>query len=97
MLSHLLAIVGGFIAPLVIMLTKGKESPYVRHHAVESLNFQLTKLIAIFISSFLMLILVGFFLILAVAIAALVFEILAGLTANRGELYRYPINIRMVT
>jgi hypothetical protein len=35
----------GFLAPLFVMLTKGKESEYVRRHAVESLNFQLNALI----------------------------------------------------
>ena len=35
----------GFMAPLVIMLTVGNQSPYVRRHAVESLNFQISLLI----------------------------------------------------
>ena len=32
-------------APLIIMLTIGNQSPYVRKHAVESLNFQISLLI----------------------------------------------------
>jgi len=42
MLSHLGGIVLGFLAPLIIMLTKGNESPYTKRHAVEALNFQIT-------------------------------------------------------
>lgn len=37
--------VPGFIAPLIIMVTKGKQSARVRRNAVEALNFQLTMLI----------------------------------------------------
>ncbi|HEX5742042.1 MAG TPA: DUF4870 domain-containing protein, partial [Pilimelia sp.] len=32
----------GWIAPLVALMAKGQESPTVRAHAVEALNFQLT-------------------------------------------------------
>ena len=34
-----------FLGPLIVMLTKGNESRYVRRQAVESLNFQLSILI----------------------------------------------------
>ncbi|WP_026416951.1 DUF1707 and DUF4870 domain-containing protein [Actinomadura oligospora] len=34
-----------FVGPLVMMLTAGKRSAYVREHAVEALNFQLTILL----------------------------------------------------
>jgi uncharacterized protein len=44
-LSHILCLVGGFIAPLVIYLVKKDESAYVREQAKESLNFQITVLI----------------------------------------------------
>jgi uncharacterized Tic20 family protein len=35
----------GFVVPLVIMQGQGKRSPFVREHARESLNFQLTATI----------------------------------------------------
>ena len=34
-----------FLGPLVVLLAKGNESPWVRRNAVESLNFQLSMLI----------------------------------------------------
>src|SRR5687768_8785948 len=39
--------IGGlaFLGPLLVLLIKGNESPRVRWHAVESLNFQLSFLI----------------------------------------------------
>ena len=52
-LSHILCLVGGFIAPLIIYLIKKDESVYVREQAKESLNFQLTVLICYIVSWFL--------------------------------------------
>src|SRR5438105_1183198 len=41
-LTHLSFFVFGLIVPLILMLTLGTRSPYVRHHAVEALNFHIT-------------------------------------------------------
>ena len=95
-LSHVLTFVGGFIAPLVIYLIKKDESPYVRHHAAEALNFQLSLIIYAIISMILILVLIGLLLILAVGIVAIVFTIIAAIAASNGEEYRYPLTIRFV-
>ncbi|MGZ4589345.1 MAG: DUF4870 domain-containing protein, partial [Actinomycetes bacterium] len=52
MAAHIGALVAGvvamaFLGPLIIMLTQGTKSAFVRRHAVESLNFQITLLIAL--------------------------------------------------
>lgn len=102
MMAHLLSFVAawfafGFLAPLIVMLTRGKESAFVRHHAVESLNFQLTALIAGLISAVLIIVLIGLLLLLVVGVVYVVFVILASVAANRGEWYRYPLTIRFVS
>ncbi|NLQ21237.1 DUF4870 domain-containing protein, partial [Streptococcus pneumoniae] len=71
LLSHVLSLIAGFIAPLVVYLIK-KESPYVQAHAKESLNFQLTLLIAYIVCFILMFILIGILLMVLVGIANLV-------------------------
>ena len=86
----------GFAVPLVLMLTKGKESSFVRAHSVESLNFQITVFIAAVVASITICIGIGVVLLPAVGLAALVFSIIAGLKANEGQLYKYPVNIRLV-
>jgi uncharacterized Tic20 family protein len=48
LISHLGVFVGGFILPLVIRLTEGKKNDYVKHHATESLNFNITLMIGWF-------------------------------------------------
>lgn len=87
----------GFLAPLVIMLVKGKDSAFVRRHAVESLNFQISLLIYLVVSFVLAFVLIGFVLLAAVAVFALVVIILATVKAANGEEYRYPLCIRMVS
>ena len=93
----------GFIAPLVIMLVKGNDSPFVRKHAVESLNFQISLLIYI-VAGFLITLVtfgIGALVVVPVAIVigifALVVIILATIKAANGEDYRYPLCLRLVS
>lgn len=86
----------GFLCPLIVLLAKGKLSPFVRHHAIESLNFQLTALIAAIIAGLLVFVIIGLVLLPFLGIAYVVLVILASVAARRGEWYRYPVNIRFV-
>lgn len=99
--AHWSALIGAFVAmaflgPLLVLLAKGNQSPYIRRQAVESLNFQITCLIFGAISFVLIFVLVGILLIIVVGIWWLVFTIIGSVKAANGELYRYPLNIRMV-
>jgi hypothetical protein len=96
MLSHLSFFVLGIIGPIIIMLTKGKESAFVRDQAVEALNFHITALIAVFVSIILIFVVIGIFTLIAVYIGAIVLAIMAAIASYRGERYRYPVNIRLV-
>jgi len=96
MLAQLLGIFTGFIGPLVIYLMNGEKDPFVRHHSAESLNFQITLLIGYVASVVLMLVLIGIITFFVVWIGGIVLMIQATIAANRGEWYRYPINIRLV-
>lgn len=86
-----------FLGPLIVMLTKGNESPYIRRQSVESLNFQLSILIYGIVSVVLIIVLVGFILLPIVGVAWLVFTIIGAVRASHGEEYRYPLTIRMVS
>ncbi len=93
----------GLLAPLIVLLAKGGQSPYVRRHAVESLNFQITILIWIGIGVVLTLVTLGVGLIiigpvaLGVVVFYLVVVILAGVRALNGQDYRYPLTFRFVS
>ena len=91
-----MAVAMAFLGPLVVLLVKGNESPHVRRQAVESLNFQLTILIAGLVSFVLAFVVVGFFLLPVVGVIWLVFTIIGAVKASAGEDYRYPMTIRMV-
>lgn len=81
----------------MVLLVKGKDSPFVRRHAVESLNFQISLLIYLVISVILAFVLIGIFLLIALGIFALVVIILATMAASNGQDYRYPLNIRLIS
>jgi uncharacterized Tic20 family protein len=51
----------GLLAPLAVLLFKGNTSPFIRRHAIESLNFQITVLIYAAVCFLLLLLLVGIF------------------------------------
>ncbi len=93
-LSHILTFVGGFVAPLVIMLIS--EDEYVKKHAKRSLNWQISSAIYLVISFVLMLILVGFIFIGILAILDLVFVIIASVKASKNELWDYPLSIKFL-
>jgi uncharacterized Tic20 family protein len=96
MLSHLSHFFGSWIAQLIIMSTKGKESAFVRDQAVEALNFTITIAIAALVSLVLCLVLIGFVLLVAVLVAGVAFPLIGAVKANRGEWYRYPVCVRLV-
>ena len=105
MLSHLLTLVpyvialpfAGIAAPLIVRATKGQESVWVDNHAKESLNFQITLLIGYAVSLVTIPCLgLGAFIGIAVALFGLVMAVIAGVKANNGEMYRYPVTLRLV-
>lgn len=96
MLCHIGAIILGFIAPLVIWLVKKDESAFVDDQGKEALNFQITITLACIVSTFLMVVVIGVFLLPVIGIFNLIMLIVAGIKANDGVKYRYPINIRFI-
>jgi uncharacterized Tic20 family protein len=96
MIAHLGGIVLPVIAPVIIMVTKGEQSPWVKAQSVEALNFQITIFIAYVVSGVLSAICIGVFTGFATFIAAVVLGIMAGLKVKEGVQYRYPVNIRLI-
>ena len=103
-LSALLSLFIGFpfIGPLVVYLVK-KDDPFVRRHAAEALNFNLSITLYAIVLGIAMLIglffIVGLLLLplfVVLAIVWVVFLCLAGAKAGQGEEYRYPLTIRFV-
>jgi uncharacterized protein len=102
MLAHLLSFVAayialGFVAPLVVLLVFGPRSAYVRAHAVESLNFNLSWLLYALVSGILVIVGIGLLLLIALGIAYVVLVVIASVRANNGQFFRYPLTIRFIS
>lgn len=102
MLCHLSALVGfifpfgNIIGPLVVWLIKKDESEFVDDQGKESLNFQISFTIYCIIAAFLILFIIGIFLLVALGVLFLVLVIIATVKANSGEKFRYPLSIRFI-
>ncbi len=98
MLVHFGGIILGFIAPLIGLLAKGTQSPTVRAHSVEALNFQITWGIVLLATTVLGFCSFGLlaWLVFVPWLVIIVFSVIAGSKANDGVLYRYPATWRVV-
>lgn len=95
-LIHVGGIFFGFVPALVGYLVLKDRGPFVNAHARTALNFQITMAIAYVVSLFLMLILIGYVTLFAVAIVILIFSIMAAVAANNGQSYKYPLTFEFV-
>ncbi|MEA5450283.1 DUF4870 domain-containing protein [Leptolyngbya sp. CCNP1308] len=92
------------VAPLALLLIKGSgaesesdpEAAFVQRQAKAALNFQLTMFIAWLVTIALMFILVGFLLVVPLALIEIVSCIVATTQAAEGKPVRYAIAIRFV-
>ena len=105
MLMHLSAIAGYFLAPsignilgpLIMWLIKKDESEFVNDQGKEAINFGISVTIYLVVSGILFLIFVGILTALATVVLHIVCCIIAGTRAGKGEYYRYPLTIRILT
>jgi len=87
---------GNIIGPLVVWLVKKDQSWFINDQGKEALNFQICLTIYMILALVSILILVGIVLAPIVAIAGLIFMIIAAIKANEGVTYRYPYIFRLV-
>ncbi len=94
--THLGGTVFSFIPALIVWILKKDDSAYLADQAKEALNFQITVLIASFIASVLIWLLIGFILLPMIWILNVVFCIIAAIASSKGETYRYPLCLRLI-
>jgi len=92
----LVPMIGNVIGPLIVWQLKKDSAAFVDDQGKEALNFQITFSLAMVICGVLAWVVIGFPLMLLVSVTALVLTIIAGIKANAGEAYRYPICWRVV-
>lgn len=88
---------GSILAPLVVWLVKKDSMPFVAEHAREALNFNITVGLVGLVCALLTFVLIGFLLLPALLVAWVVLTVLAAVAASKGENYRYPFTLRLVS
>ncbi|TNG00104.1 MAG: DUF4870 domain-containing protein [Gammaproteobacteria bacterium] len=88
--------VGHILVPLVLWLLKRKESVYLDQQGREILNFQLTITFYLIFSYLLVYILIGFLLLGIVVLLHIVATIIAAVRTYDGQMFRYPVTLRVI-
>lgn len=111
MLAHLSSFIAGFfgvafLGPLIVYFMYKDRSGFVRRHASESLNFQISLIIYAIVGTLggivISVLTVGLALLvliplaIAAAIGAIVLIIMGCVAGNNGREFRYPLTIRLV-
>ena len=99
--AHLSSFVAAYVAlgllgPLTVMLIAGPRSAFVRRHAVEALNFNISVLIYVAVAAVLSLVLIGIPMLIAIGVLYVISVIRGAIAASRGEEFRYPLTLRLV-
>lgn len=97
MLMYILALLTGWLAPLIIWLVKKDQSPFINDQGKELLNFQITVFFAAIISWLLIfLFFIGCVLMPIVIIGSWVLTIMGAIAVSKGTAYRFPFAIRLI-
>lgn len=96
MLIYLISIATSIIGPLIIWLIKREDSDFVDYHGKEYFNMVISYFIYGVIAFILSFILIGFVLYPILAIALLIFTIIAAVKAYQGERYQIPFIFRFI-
>ena len=86
-----------FLLPLIVYLVKREDSKLVAAHASEAFNFHLSLAIYAVPCWFLIFILIGIPLLLALGLMLFICAIVAAIKASEGGFYRYPLTIRLLS
>lgn len=98
MLIHLSQLAGfivplaGMVVPIVLWQIKKRELPGIDAHGCHATNWIITELIFGIICIPLCFIIIGIPLLIALGLVGVIFPVIAGIKANNGELWRYPLS-----
>lgn len=86
----------GLALPIVMWATNKDKSEKIDKHGKVILNWIISTTIYLIASVILMIVIVGFFTLFAVAILCFIFPIIGAIKAKDGEVYRYPLSINFL-
>jgi uncharacterized Tic20 family protein len=86
----------GIVAPILLWQTQKEKMPALDAHGKMVVNWMISSTIYAVVSLVLCLVLVGFLMLIALAVVGILFPIIGGIKANNGELWQYPLAIRFL-
>ncbi|MEM6787537.1 MAG: DUF4870 domain-containing protein [Myxococcota bacterium] len=86
----------GLILPIILWQTKKDELPGIDAHGKAVTNWIISEIIYGVVCVILTLVIVGAFLLMALALASIAFSIIGAVKANKGELWHYPLTIKFL-
>ena len=86
----------GIVAPILLWQTQKEKMPALDAHGKMVVNWMISSTIYAVVSIVLCLVLVGFLMLLALALMGIIFPIIGGVKANNGELWQYPLAIKFI-
>jgi uncharacterized Tic20 family protein len=92
-LAGFVAPVAGLVLPILIWQFKKVELPGIDAHGRNAVNWIISLIIYAVISGILVLAFIGIFMLIALGVVALIFPVIAGIKANDGEVWKYPLAI----
>jgi uncharacterized Tic20 family protein len=102
MLLHLSQLAGfvvpfaGLVVPIVIWQVKKAEIPILDVHGKIVVNWIISELIFFAVAFVLSFVLIGIPIMVAIAIVGIVFPILGGIKAYNGEVWQYPMSLKLI-
>ncbi len=87
---------GGFIAPIIIWQNKKEEIPQLNDHFKNIMKWQFSMLMHVIVSTIFLVVLIGFVLLVFLGIVWLAFPLIGAIRANKGELWHYPLTIKLL-
>lgn len=85
----------GWVVPLIMWLTK-RDDPYIDQQGRVVVNWIISAFIYATISVALMVVLIGFLLLFALIVCAIIFTVMGALNAKDGIIRNYPLSIRFL-
>ena len=93
----LVPMMGHIVAPLLVWIFKGPSSTFIEENAREALNFQISMTIYAIAAGLLVFVVIGALILPALIVFDAVCALIAALSAQRGERYRYPLTLRLLS
>lgn len=96
MLANFLIPFGGVIAPIVIWQIKKSDLPGIDAHGKNAVNWIISTVIYGLICLVLTFVIIGIPLMIVLGALCIIFPIIAGVKANNGDAWKYPMSIEFL-